>query len=1189
MSKTAKNNAWIGLLISLSLLIIIDNMIKVNNSISRVSREINTSLIEIQKKHDSINSICLSSNNTISPTLIASIKNNSYPAIHISNNDSLLFYSSDIIDPHLLNKSNSNKNIVKQANNTFFVTCEKIDSLKIFLSTPLYHNNPNTPNNNKFLPKNINGNHKLDFSIKNDNIECQISYTPKMNDLASLILAIILFYTLILSYKISFRYIQYSSKCKNKYLIYLLCSSIIFTISLILQKHLFLSTSNLFGTSCLLPDCKYSFSLAALGEFTIFFIFNAIALSKNLNKDIRFGIKTRTILSPVLFIFILLTYTWLTVQLISDINIHSTFLQIYSTNIFSYIFLIIICILTSSAFILLQDVTNMMVNEDFNYLWSLTCFAAVGILFETIVSEFFPINYSITTNIVGIVIYAIIIWEKKSTLRIKNIIKNIVIITSMTIQLTYILYLINETKEKEEMAWFATVIGDESDKSFEEEILNVTELIKNDELIVKWQKENYFPSDDSILNYFENKYFQHNHIKSYNKTLTICDTNTILVVAGLESLEINCNNLFDAIFSHNKTNRISEDLSQIDDPTTDAYYILKLDLSPIDSNYHNILYLEFYKEYILNYIGLPEILSSQENVITPNLHNYSFSAYHDGILQYKYGRYDYPNELENFRYKDEEYVKTRIFKHLVKKINDDKTTIVTIEKPRFIDVIAPFSYIFIVLLIISYLYSKIEKRQDESVRRHSFHGKMQIVILMTLGFSFLVVGLTSFLFIRNSLNNKNFEFQYEKNKSIIKNLEGAFDREADIKDAAFLKNFKDVYFSDINIYGLDGFLINTTQPKLFEEFKSCVINKDAYNAIVLKNRFHYSTQEKIDDIEYNSSYFPLRDKAGNCIAIVNIPYLDQNNVSKNNMSYFIITYFNIILVLMGLSGLAVIIVARKTIRPLQTIQDKMRKIRLGDKNEPIEWHSDDEIGDLIDIYNKLIKELEISANQLMRSERETAWREMARQVAHEIKNPLTPMKLNIQFLQMAWDENNPDIDRKMRETTKSLLEQIEVLSRIATAFSDYAKLPKNNIEAVNLKELITNTINLYDHNPNIKFKLIETDISDYAINSDKNNLGIVFGNIVKNAIQAIGKKENGLIEFKIQDLTTKYRIEIRDNGCGIREEEKKKIFMPNFTTKSSGMGVGLSIVYDILQTLNGEISFNSELGIGTTFVIEIKK
>ena len=267
----------------------------------------------------------------------------------------------------------------------------------------------------------------------------------------------------------------------------------------------------------------------------------------------------------------------------------------------------------------------------------------------------------------------------------------------------------------------------------------------------------------------------------------------------------------------------------------------------------------------------------------------------------------------------------------------------------------------------------------------------------------------------------------------------------------------------------------------------------------------------------------------------------------------------------------------------------MQKISLTGKNEEIEWNSKDEIGDLIKIYNNLIKELEISANKLMRSERETAWREMARQVAHEIKNPLTPMKLNIQFLQMAWDEKNPDIDKKLRNTTNILLEQIDILSNIATAFSDYAKLPQKNIETFNIKDLIINTINLYDNHQNINITFMEENESDYIIKSDKNNLSIVFGNIIKNAIQAIGKKDDGNILIKIKDVKKYFNIEIIDNGCGIKDEEKKKIFMPNFTTKSSGMGVGLSIVYDILETLESDISFESEVGKGSIFKINIKK
>ena len=792
------------------------------------------------------------------------------------------------------------------------------------------------------------------------------------------------------------------------------------------------------------------------------------------------------------------------------------------------------------------------------------------------------------TNVVGILFYLSLLWEKKSKSKIKDIVRNIIVITLMTTQLTYILYLIKENKEYEEMSWFANVVGDESDKDFENAMIETIKKLKNDDNIVTWQKKNDFPSDDSILNYLNEKYFNIKEVEDYYKVVTLCDTSTILIVESLNDYEYNCNELFNEILESNPSKKISEELTLVDDPTTDSYYILKLDLSPIDSNYANTCYIEFYKEYILNHIGIPEIITSSENVILPKLVNYSFSCYEENILQYKYGNYNYPNEFNNFRYKDEEYVKTKIFKHLIKKIDEHKTIIVTIEKPRFIDIVAPFSYIFIILILMYFLNIKFYKKQEIINYQQTLHAKMQLTIILTLGLSFIVVGITSFIFMRNSLNEKAFEFQYEKNKSIVKNLEKDLDKEL-ITEYDYLKNYKENNFIDINIYDLNGYLINTTQPKLFDGFKSKIINRKAYEYIKLRNRFYYSNEEKIDGTKYNSSYFPLKDKEGNTQAIVNIPYFNNNIKSKINISNFVITYLNIILVLMGVSALVIIIVTRNTIKPLKTIQDKMQKISLTGKNEEIEWNSQDEIGDLIRIYNNLIKELEISANKLMRSERETAWREMARQVAHEIKNPLTPMKLNIQFLQMAWDEKNPDIDRKLRETTNTLLEQIDILSNIATAFSNYAKLPQKNIEMFNIKELILNTINLYDNNQNINIVFQEENESDYIINSDKNNLSIVFGNIIKNAIQAIGKKEDGNILIKIKDINKYYNIEINDNGCGIREEEKKKIFMPNFTTKSSGMGVGLSIVYDILETLESDISFESEVGVGTIFRINIKK
>lgn len=1194
-----EKNRFLKDCLSLSILVLVlilsNVIIRSKNSEEIVINKISNSLEKIQEKHDSLASDFKNNFQSIvkEPEKFYPTEEENGIAIYLFKNDSIIYWNSDINDPkNLLQEIYSTKKIFNQGHNDYFATITKLDSIKFITSTLLCNHNPHSENNDHFFPTRINGSYKINFKIENERIYCDINYQPKMNKAESYLIGILLLIIFIKSLVILSQKINKSARTHNnkisKCLLFLVGSISIYLLIIILQNNLFIYTSDLFGSSCLIERCKYSFSLSVLAEFAILLFANITFISSNLKKELTLKIHWRIILSSFILIIIILSYTYLIFELISNINIPFSFLQIYNTTINSYIFLIIIGILTCSLIIIIENLMKIIISENQSYLWSIICLLTIGALFEIIINNFIDLHYSLKTNIVAITFYFIIIWEKKSNLRRKIIIRDICIITLMTIQLTYILYLINENKEREEMEWFANIVGDESDEEFEETILEVTEMLKKDKNIISWQKDNNFPSDDSILNYLNIKYFNLKEINDYNKVVTLCDTNTILIIKDFNDYEINCNILFNEILELNHTKKISEELSQIDDPTTDSYYILKFNLSPIDSNNVNNLYIEFYKEYILNYIGIPELITSHENVIMPNLINYSFSSYERDILQYKYGFYNYPNELKNFRYKNEEYVKTRIFKHLTKEFDGHKTIIVTIEKPRFIDIIAPFSYIFLVLSIMYYLYYRISKGKGAKILRQSFHGKMQLTIILTLGFSFFVAGLTSFIFIRNSLNRKTMEFQYEKNKTIVKTIEEDFNK-INIEDPTYLKRFKENHFTDINIYDLNGNLINTTQPKLFETFKSKIINRKAYETIKERKRMLYSCEENIEGTKYNSSYYPIKDKDGNIHAIINIPYFDNKMTSRSSVSNFIITYLNIILVLMGVSALVVILMTRKTIKPLEIIQDRMQKISLGEKNEIINWKSNDEIGELIESYNKLIKELEISANKLMRSERETAWREMARQVAHEIKNPLTPMKLNIQFLQMAWDEKNPDIDRKLRETTKSILEQIEILSNIASAFSDYAKLPKKNIENFNLKDLILNTINLYDNNENIKINFIEENVSDYDINSDKNNLSIVFGNILKNAIQAISKKEDGIIEINIKDSGDRFLIKIKDNGCGIGEEEKKKIFMPNFTTKSSGMGVGLSIVYDILETLGGSIDFESEVGKGTCFFIEIKK
>jgi len=273
-------------------------------------------------------------------------------------------------------------------------------------------------------------------------------------------------------------------------------------------------------------------------------------------------------------------------------------------------------------------------------------------------------------------------------------------------------------------------------------------------------------------------------------------------------------------------------------------------------------------------------------------------------------------------------------------------------------------------------------------------------------------------------------------------------------------------------------------------------------------------------------------------------------------------------------------------RPLQLIRNRFSSLNLGRANEKISYSRKDELGDLINDYNLMVDKLAESAEKLARSERESAWREMARQVAHEIKNPLTPMKLSIQHLRKSWDDKTPDWGNRLEKTTQTLIQQIDSLAAIATAFSDFAKLPTPSNKKTELTAILRNTLSLFNQNPDVNFSFTLPD-KDCFVFADEKQLSRVFINLFNNAVQAIPPKHKGLVEIKLINIGDRHRIEITDNGTGIEEVQKSKIFSPNFTTKSGGMGLGLAMVKNIIDSAGGEITFTPGKETGTTFIIEL--
>ena len=755
----------------------------------------------------------------------------------------------------------------------------------------------------------------------------------------------------------------------------------------------------------------------------------------------------------------------------------------------------------------------------------------------------------------------------------------IILIAIALIAATVFIHQRNENKENAEMERFAQIIANERDEEFEKATEQIIDKIENDSLFHKMLDSDIIPSDDSITVYLSSNYFNKIELyKNYNRTFTLCDNSTLIRFNDNDSLQ-SCDEYFANIFESYNSYFFDNGLCHIDDPTSDIYYIVIM----MFDNYQT-LYLEFYKEKIYNKLLLDSDSTNFDNFIIPNLKNYSFAIYNNNILHYKLGNYYYPNSFKNFISQEDGLHRGKKFKHFIlNDLDNNKSIIVSIESERWMKFVAPISIIFFTLLLAYFFYIYFEKSRSNIFKR-SFHSKMQFTVLLVLTFSFMAIGITSFLFLRNNITKKTQIEQYKQANIIRNNLESSILAENIISNHDIIYSLKETFFCDISIYDLDGILINSTLPGA--NIDEDILNENAYKTILFDNAGYYLQKESYKDEKYSSYYFPILDKNNKLIAILNVIYFDFQQEYNDNLSDFALNYLNIIIVLLVISSIIVILITRKTLKPLKIIENQMSKISLEGINEPINFKGRDEIGALVKQYNNMCRQLEIAANKLARNERESAWREMARQVAHEIKNPLTPMRLNIEYLQILWDRKDAKFEENFKETLKSLLEQIDTLSKIATAFSDYAKLPENTPTSFDLAELLKSTIKLYDVEKNITISLSYNEKDAWTLYADKNNLSRVFGNIIKNAIQAISS-EQGLIKVILSKLGKKYQIKISDNGCGIKDDDKNKVFFPNFTTKSSGMGVGLSVSQDIVQRMGGSITFESEVGKGTVFIIDI--
>ncbi|MET0573802.1 MAG: HAMP domain-containing sensor histidine kinase [Pedobacter agri] len=608
---------------------------------------------------------------------------------------------------------------------------------------------------------------------------------------------------------------------------------------------------------------------------------------------------------------------------------------------------------------------------------------------------------------------------------------------------------------------------------------------------------------------------------------------------------------------------------------------------------------------------LPDLLGDQKLIRDEDFRGYSIALYSNNKLLNQSGNYTYPLDGHIFKGKKDDFVTSsdavQDYSHLVYKPTNSKMVVISKQKVDYVERLAALSFFFLVFIIFSLvLYGLIwliKNLDDERVGWFSinrslminankilYKTRIQLSIVLSVVATLLIVGWVTYYYMDREYRGQQTASIKDKIRKVQQNYEKQVFSNGIINDedaVADFNNFADINNADLNLYDTQGNLLMTTYPKLYS---SKVIGRKmgplAYAYLdKLKRSEYINPFEKIGSLTYAAAYAPIRNAQNKTIAYIGLPNYSNEEEYSDKIALFVSNLINIYALVFVAVGVLAVFLANQITSPLTFIQESISRTRIGQRNEPIVWRRHDEIGSLIKEYNSMIAALEASAVKLARSERESAWREMAKQVAHEIKNPLTPLKLGVQLLEKSWKENDPNFENKFNKFSKSFIEQIESLSKIASEFSNFARMPDTNLEKLDVMPVIEQARQVYKNSDNVEINVLNKSDRYVRILADHDQLLRTFNNLFKNAIEAIDDESHCCITAVIYNDEANAYIEIKDNGKGIPAMLHDKIFVPNFTTKSSGTGLGLAFVKQAVENAGGTITFTSVIDLGTTFYL----
>ncbi|GAB3907023.1 HAMP domain-containing sensor histidine kinase [Larkinella knui] len=594
----------------------------------------------------------------------------------------------------------------------------------------------------------------------------------------------------------------------------------------------------------------------------------------------------------------------------------------------------------------------------------------------------------------------------------------------------------------------------------------------------------------------------------------------------------------------------------------------------------------------------PELLVNKRFIQAPETQVYDYAIYNAGKQKlYSYGEYNYdrklPAELLGNAALYEQGVSYAHYKHVGLRDESGRIVVISSKDYPIRNIFSNFSFLYLVLILyilvliliyairfgLSRFYINYSTKTQLYLNAAFF---LPLVLVVAITFGVISSNYNAYQENTYLTNAKNISLNFLENWNKYLHSTASEDY---IKDE--LKKIAQDDDIDISVFDTNGYLKFSTQPLIYESgYLSKRINPEAYIHLAEEKENQVLLTESLGTKHYRTAYASIKSYDGHILGLLGVSHFSSEPELEHQMVDVVSTALSVFTGLFMIFLLVSYWASNVLTKPLKIITQKIRKTNLDRFNEPLEWKSDDEIGLLIGEYNRMLVKLEEKKQALSQSEKQSAWREMAKQVAHEIKNPLTPMKLTLQHLQRTLQSDNPTARRVLQRTLETLLDQIDNLSDIATSFSDFAKMPLPKNELFEITSVINKAADLYADDGKIT---LVRDISPYPVMvmGDRQLIGRILTNLIINSVQSVSPDRKPVIQLRLTVTDEHINIEISDNGAGVPEAIRSKIFLPNFSTKEGGSGLGLAIAKRGIEHAGGSIWFETATGEGSTFFITL--